>query len=439
MIATRAQLASLVSLISEAAKVVEAEFHRSGSSGVPSLDDLEPHPLDTEVYSEEMRNTVQILEGACAQLCATVARPSHTMLNFYEPACLNVVLRFKISDILQGKPCGMHISEIGKISGVDQGKIGRILRLLASRHCFQEVSRDVFANNRLSLQLLSTNPFYSLALDYADENYKWTSELAETLADPVMGHSAAPEHAAFNKYTGYTCTFFNYLGGYGSRLGKAMVAWGVATEVGAVIKGFPWGELPQNASVCDIGGGVGTVTMRLAKAYPGLLYKLQDTPKRIQQAQEEIWPERFPEALIQKRIEFKAMDFLVESPIEHCDVYYLKNVIHDFPDNASITILRNVRNAMAPHSRVLIQEYIIQPASPPRGEEPSHPPAPSPLLPNYGAGRIRQYNLDIDMMTALNSQERTLDDFIRLGKAVGLNFVKLWSVGEMDIVELSIE
>ncbi|KAG6856203.1 hypothetical protein H0H87_006599 [Tephrocybe sp. NHM501043] len=229
----------------------------------------------------------------------------------------------------------------------------------------------------------------------------------------------------------------------------AMVAWGVATEVGAIVNGFPWGELPDGASVCDVGGGVGALTIQLAKAFPNLHYKLQDTPERIRQAQEEVWPEKCPESIEQNRIEFKAMDFLVESPIANCDVYY---------DDASIKILQGVRKAMASHSRVLIreyslymtyqaqtqkltsgvEEYILQPACSPTAEEASHPPAPLPLLPNYGVGRIRQYNLDLDMMTGLNSQERTLRDFIRLGDAAGLKFVKLWSVGEMGIVELSI-
>ena len=61
--------------------------------------------------------------------------------------------------------------------------------------------------------------------------------------------------------------------------------------------------------------------------------------------------------------------------------------------------------------------------------------APEPLLPNYGDGRIRQYNLDIHMMTLLNSQERRLPEIIRLGEVAGLEFVKLWDLGEMSLVE----
>ncbi|KAG6862602.1 hypothetical protein C0991_011287, partial [Blastosporella zonata] len=62
--------------------------------------------------------------------------------------------------------------------------------------------------------------------------------------------------------------------------------------------------------------------MELIRAYPNLQLKLQDLPQRIQQAATEVWPKSYPEAISEKRIEFKGMDFLVESPIEGCDVYY---------------------------------------------------------------------------------------------------------------------
>jgi len=98
----------------------------------------------------------------------------------FETNCLSVALTFKIPDVLREKPTGMHISEIGQKTGLEERKAGRILRLLATRHVFREgsslytllhshlmwiiVSENVFANNRLSTQLLSTNPLSSLGL-----------------------------------------------------------------------------------------------------------------------------------------------------------------------------------------------------------------------------------------------------------------------------------
>ena len=84
-------------------------------------------------------------------------------------------------------------------------------------------------------------------------------------------------------------------------------------------------ELSPGTTVCDVGGGIGTMLMQLAQTYPHLQLKLQDLPERVMQAQNEIWPFSCPEALEDGRIEFKAMDFFTESPIKGCDIYYVRS------------------------------------------------------------------------------------------------------------------
>ena len=78
-------VSALVALIVGAAKSIEVEYAKSSTPSVPSLDDLTPHPLDSQVSSSALRQATQILEGACAQLCATVARPQHTISNVRSP------------------------------------------------------------------------------------------------------------------------------------------------------------------------------------------------------------------------------------------------------------------------------------------------------------------------------------------------------------------
>ena len=41
--------------------------------------------------------------------------------------------------------------------------------------------------------------------------------------------------------------------------------------------------------------------------------------------------------------------------------------------------------------------------------------APEPMLPNYGLGGIIARNIDIDMLSSLNSKERTFSEFCELG------------------------
>ena len=81
MAVTGGNTPALVSPIVNAAKTIEAEYAKSPQPSIPSLDDLEPRPLDTEISSAGLKQATRILEGACTQLCATVTRPGHTMVN----------------------------------------------------------------------------------------------------------------------------------------------------------------------------------------------------------------------------------------------------------------------------------------------------------------------------------------------------------------------
>jgi len=80
-------------------------------------------------------------------------------------------------------------------------------------------------------------------------------------------------------------------------------------------------------------------------------------------------------------------------------------------------------------------EYIVQHANRVHTKAVTQPQAPEPLLANYGAGRLRQYNLDMVVLSLLNARERTLEDLVKLGQAADLRFVKLWDFGEMAAVE----
>ena len=88
---------------------------------------------------------------------------------------------------------------------------------------------------------------------------------------------------------------------------------------------FPWKELGNGATVCDVAGGVGNISLQLAKAYPNLRLILQDLPERIQQAKNEVWPKECPEAIAERRITFEPIDFFASSPVLGCDVYFVSD------------------------------------------------------------------------------------------------------------------
>ena len=59
-----------------------------------------------------------------------------------------IKLKLTMSSDIFGK--GLHVTDIAAPTQVDPGKLARVLRVLATKHIFREISPDVFANNRLS-------------------------------------------------------------------------------------------------------------------------------------------------------------------------------------------------------------------------------------------------------------------------------------------------
>lgn len=75
------QLRSLLELLTASLQQVEASYEAGGYS-IPSLNSVEPGPYDIpEKMPFELTKAIQTIEGACAQICASVAPPGHTVLN----------------------------------------------------------------------------------------------------------------------------------------------------------------------------------------------------------------------------------------------------------------------------------------------------------------------------------------------------------------------
>jgi len=61
----------------------------------------------------------------------------------------------------------------------------------------------------------------------------------------------------------------------------------------------------------------------------------------------------------------------------------MRYIVHDWPDKEAKLILKNVRDAMSPDSRLLICDRIIVPTYRPKTFEDSIELAPAPLLANW--------------------------------------------------------
>lgn len=56
----------------------------------------------------------------------------------FDGSCLRVATESHIAEILAGHPNGLHAKQISEKTGIESGKLARIMRLLATKHCFIE-------------------------------------------------------------------------------------------------------------------------------------------------------------------------------------------------------------------------------------------------------------------------------------------------------------
>ncbi|PBL03216.1 S-adenosyl-L-methionine-dependent methyltransferase [Armillaria gallica] len=401
-----------------------------------------PHPDSTSlgIYDDpesippELSKAIQRVEAACAQLSCAVTSPGHVIVNHAEPASLLVVTQARIADYLLDKPDGLHVSELARLSGLDESKLGRILRLLVTSHVFREVKPNVFSNNRLSMKLLSSDPVSDNVCLLTDESLTASSHLNESMI--ATEGSKIP----FERATGLP--FFEYHKTVRDRFPRAMVGWGNVTGKGLLATVYPWEQQPADTTICDVAGGNGHVTMGLMKAHPHLKVVLQDQEQVIVMGKQ-FWNREYSEAVERGRVQFVPFNFFQDTAVKGCDFYYIRSILRDWPDEQSLLILSNVRKAMKPSSRLIIHDTVLRQAvrttspSPSQKDATFQDVAPEPLLPNYGAARIRTYELDMIMMNLLGSAARTLDEFLSLCGTCGLKFEKLYEAGETDLIEFS--
>ncbi|KII94520.1 hypothetical protein PLICRDRAFT_692890 [Plicaturopsis crispa FD-325 SS-3] len=449
----RAHLRSLLTLINSATEQAIAQYDAAGN-GLPTLE--HPHPSDTILNSTDFRKTIKVLEGACEQLCSTLAQPCHTMYTrsmiHHESACIVVAAEARVADILLDYPDGLHVDELSKQAHIEPRKLARVLSLLATKHCFREVAPDVFANTRLSRTLAHDRQADICSL-VGTELGKASAFLYDALADPEDGFSFEPARAPVSHYLKHVSgaekdsgdsapTLWTWYSEHPERsavFDRALTQQPFITLSSVEASDFAWRDLPKGTKVCDIGGGVGGFCMEIARAYPGLDLTLQDLPHVIGPARQ-IWHAECPEAVEEDRIHFVAMDFLKESPVGGQDVYYLRRVMHDWADHEATLILDGVRKVMSPETRLLIQDIVLPHVYQDDNDSTQRfsEKAPSPLLPNYGAGSMRAYCMDIGMLSVMNGGERTLEEWVALGLKAGLELRKATDLTEVWLMEFGL-
>jgi hypothetical protein len=159
----------------------------------------------------------------------------------------------------------------------------------------------------------------------------------------------------------------------------------------------------KDVAIVDVGGGLGQVLVSLRERFPELKGKMvvQDLPVVV----ESIKPGDLPEG-----VEAMGVDFFKAQPVKGAKAYYLRAVLHDWPDKQASQILERIREAMSEDSVVLVNEVAI---------------------PEHGVSLLAS-QMDFNMMTGFASLERTERQWRALLEGAGLELVRVW--GEEGVV-----
>jgi demethylsterigmatocystin 6-O-methyltransferase len=148
----------------------------------------------------------------------------------------------------------------------------------------------------------------------------------------------------------------------------------------------------ERVLMVDVGGGAGHQCMALRQAHPELKGRivLQDLPGTIAMTDSD--------ALQGLGIDAQSHDFMTAQAVTGAKVYYMRNILHDWPDKTCVLILKQLRAAMKGDSVIIIDEIVVQNTD----------------------STWKQVNYDLVMMVALGGLERSKEQWKNLVSAADL-------------------
>ncbi|MGW8375090.1 methyltransferase [Streptomyces sp. ODS28] len=308
---------------------------------------------------------------------------------------LRTVVQYGIPDLLAEGP--RTAEDLAAASGAQAGPLRRLLRLLATRGLFAEDADGTFALTEEGTLLRSDVPGsqHAPALMYTDEMFRRAAEgLAETLRTGEPGFEAA-----------YGLPFFEHLAAKpekGSLFDAAMTTR-ISNADERIAAACP---LPAGGTAVDVGGGRGALLSELLTRSPGLHGVLYDRPETV--AEHLLDTEE-----LKGRWRAESGDFFTGVP-SGGDVYLLKNILHDWPDEDCLRILGTLRAAVTPGTRLLVIDAVLP------GDGTPHPAV----------------SIDIIMLMMVRGKERTAAEFEELLSRSGFRFLRVLPTGVMpSIVE----
>jgi hypothetical protein len=276
------------------------------------------------------------------------AKMADLIMGFVPAQAVAIAAELGIADRIEGE--AMTAEQLAAMTQTHPRMLFRLLRYLASIGVFQADE-----NNRFSL-----TPMASLLRSDAEDSMRSMARIMGRVGPPSANHlidavrsAKYPFEAAFGK------SLFAFLSEHPeeAKLFDAAMNGFHGGETEAVLEAYDFGRI---STLADIGCGNGSVLSTTLKRYPALRGLFFDQPHVIERTRTNIHA-----AGLTDRCELQSGNFF-ESVPRGADAYFLRHIIHDWPDEASLRIFRNIRSVIPPAGRLLIVEMIV-----PEGNDPS--------------------------------------------------------------------
>lgn len=251
------------------------------------------------------------------------------------PWCVHVAATLRVADhIGAGKE---HIEDLAQAAGADAGALGRVLRQLVHKGVFEEPAPGRFQLNDAARGLLGPERAgFDLEGFGGRMAHAWSSLLpavrtGRSAYREVFGRDFWDDLAAHPEIAAQ----FDTLMGPGHGTPDPRV----------LIDQDSWASVK---SVCDVGGGTGSLLAEVLRARPDVRGTLVDVQRATAQS-----AEVFAAAGVAGRAQAVAQSFFDPLPAGH-DVYLLKSVLCDWDDDGARAILRRCAEAARPAGRVVV-------------------------------------------------------------------------------------
>jgi hypothetical protein len=247
---------------------------------------------------------------------------------------LGIVADLGVANALADGP--RPVEEVAREVGADPETLYRLLRALASDGVFAEEEPGVFGNTKAS-ELLLTG-WASFAHLFGGVFYRAVAGLDASGKSPFEDSFGSGFWAWLKAHPDERASFDRAM-----EQGKE----------GRVERLAPI-EWRGDETVVDVGGGNGSLLIELLNRHDGLRGIVIDLPETIRD-----------EAALGDRIEFVEGSFFEQVP--EGDVYILGTILHDWDDEPAEAILRTIRAAARPDSRLLVLDAVVPPGNDPGG------------------------------------------------------------------------